>query len=143
MGTGGGSVAAMGLGADGGQVGTRFALPRESSACDGFKSLCLSLNEGDTVLSLKKVAPTRIIRKDFFRAVEEAENRGATAEELQALLGRGRSRKGIFEGDLSQGDLEIGQISSLLKTIPTAADIINNIVDEYNHKLQAMTGPSL
>ena len=141
--TGEGMLAAMALGADGVQLGTRFALSRESSACDGFKSLGLSLNEGDTVLSLKKLAPTRLIRNDFFRAVEEAENRGATAEELQALLGRGRSRKGIFEGDLSQGELEIGQISSLIKTIPTAADIINNIVDEYNNKLKELSGSYL
>ena len=107
--TGRGMLAAFALGAEGIQMGTRFALSEESSASDAFKKLCIGLQEGDTMLALKKLSPTRLIRNDFFRAVEEAENRGATAEELQQLLGRGRSKRGIFEGDLTDGELEIGQ----------------------------------
>ena len=101
--TGRGMLAAFALGAEGVQLGTRFALTRESSASEEFKRLCLSLEEGGTTLALKKLAPTRLVRNDFCRAVEEAESRGATAEELSALLGRGRPKRGIFEGDLSEG----------------------------------------
>lgn len=112
-------LAAFALGAEGIQMGTRFALSEESSASDAFKKLCIGLQEGDTMLALKKLSPTRLIRNDFFRAVEEAENRGATAEELQQLLGRGRSKRGIFEGDLTDGELEIGQAAL---ADPRAAD---------------------
>ena len=83
------------------------------------------------MLALKKISPTRLIRNDFYRAVEEAESRGATADELNELLGRGRSKRGIFEGDLSDGELEIGQIASLIRDLPTAAAIIGQIVGEY------------
>ena len=129
--TGRGMLAAFALGAEGIQMGTRFALARESSASEAFKELCRGLQEGDTMLALKKISPTRLIRNDFYRAVEEAENRGATADELKELLGRGRSRRGIFEGDLKDGELEIGQIASLIRDLPTAAAIIGQIVGEY------------
>src|SRR5690554_116265 len=105
-------LAVMALGADGVQVGTRFALTVESSASDSFKNRCLKLPEGDTILSLKKVSPTRLIKNDFFYQIQEMEHMGASAEEIKEVLGRGRARKGIFEGDLSEGELEIGQIAS-------------------------------
>ncbi|WP_307756572.1 nitronate monooxygenase, partial [uncultured Alistipes sp.] len=127
-----GMAAAMSLGAEGVQMGTRFALSAESSASEDFKQLCIDLSEGDTMLALKKISPTRLIRNDFYRAVEEAENRGASAEELRELLGRGRSKKGIFEGDLKDGELEIGQVTSLIRDLPPAGEIIRSIVAEYN-----------
>ena len=131
-------VAAFALGAEGIQMGTRFALSEESSASDAFKKLCIGLQEGDTMLALKKLSPTRLIRNDFFRAVEEAENRGATAEELQQLLGRGRSKRGIFEGDLTDGKLEIGQAASLIRELPTAGQIVRETVAEYEAGLQEL-----
>lgn len=135
IGTGSGMLAAMALGAEGVQIGTRFALTEESSASDEFKKMCLELKEGDTLLSLKKVSPTRLVKNEFYKKVQEAEDRGASNEELRELLGRGRSKKGIFEGDLVDGELEIGQISSLIEDLPTAAKVIENIIDEFNHQL--------
>ena len=102
--TGEGLLAVMALGAEGAQIGTRFALTKESSAHDNFKQLCLNLKEGDTKLLLKKLSPTRLVKGDFTTAVEEAEARGASAEELRELLGKGRAKKGIFEGDLQNGE---------------------------------------
>lgn len=133
--TGGGMLAAMALGAEGVQIGTRFALTEESSAADQFKKLCIDLQEGDTMLSLKKVSPTRLIKNDFYKEVQDAEDRGATSEELRELLGRGRSKKGIFEGDLKDGELEIGQIAAYIDDLPKAAQVVNDIIKEYNDKL--------
>jgi enoyl-[acyl-carrier protein] reductase II len=129
-----GMLAAFALGAEGVQMGTRFALSQESSADESFKKLCISLNEGDTMLALKKIVPTRLIKNDFYKEVEEAETRGALTEELKDILGRGRAKKGIFEGDLSNGELEIGQISSMIKDIPTVKHIIEEIIELYNVK---------
>lgn len=137
--TGEGMLAAFALGAEGIQMGTRFALSQESSANEDFKKLCINLNEGDTMLSLKKVSPTRLIKNDFYKEIEEADNRGATAEEVREILGRGRSKKGIFEGDLSNGELEIGQISSLISDIPNVQDIMIQVVSEYNLQLKRLT----
>lgn len=136
IGTGNGMLAAFALGAEGIQMGTRFALTQESSASQEFKELCINLKEGDTVLSLKKLSPTRMIKNEFYNAVQSAEDRGASVEEMRELLGRGRSKKGIFEGDLVEGELEIGQVSSLIDNLPTAADVINHIVAEYNIKVE-------
>ncbi|MCL1933689.1 MAG: nitronate monooxygenase [Candidatus Azobacteroides sp.] len=133
--SGAGILAAMSLGADGVQIGTRFALSEESSAHEDFKQLCTSLKEGDTLLSLKKLSPTRLIKNDFFNSVQEAEDRGANAEELQTLLGRGRSRLGIFEGDLKNGELEIGQIASLIQTVEPVEAIMKALIAEYNQCL--------
>lgn len=133
--TGGGMLAAMALGAEGVQIGTRFALTEESSAADQFKKLCIDLQEGDTMLSLKKVSPTRLIKNDFYKEVQDAEDRGATSEELRELLGRGRSKKGIFEGDLKDGELEIGQIAAYIDDLPKAAQVVDDIIKEYNDKL--------
>ncbi|MBF0576413.1 NAD(P)H-dependent flavin oxidoreductase [Dysgonomonas sp. GY617] len=140
--TGNGMLAVLALGAEGVQIGTRFALTQESSAAIEFKNLCVSLNEGDTLLSLKKVGPTRMIKNEFYKQVQEAEDRGASAEEIKALLGRGRSKKGIFEGDLAEGELEIGQIASLIKDLPLAEDVVKSIITEFNASAKALSGIS-
>lgn len=132
--SGEGMLAAFALGAEGVQMGTRFALSQESSADESFKKVCINLNEGDTMLALKKIVPTRLIKNDFYKEVEEAEARGALTEELKDILGRGRAKKGIFEGDIANGELEIGQISSMIKDIPTVKCIIEEIVESYNVK---------
>jgi enoyl-[acyl-carrier protein] reductase II len=115
------------LGAEGVQIGTRFALTKESSAHENFKNLCLSLNEGDTKLLLKKLSPTRLIKSDFASAVEAAEARGASPDELRELLGKGRAKKGIFEGDLAEGELEIGQVASLFRRQQSVAEVMNEL----------------
>lgn len=138
IGTGSAMLAAFALGAEGIQMGTRFALTQESSASKEFKELCINLKEGDTILSLKKLSPTRLIKNDFYSTIQEAEDRGATAEEMRGILGRGRAKKGIFEGDLSEGELEIGQVSSLIEDLPTAADVVNSVIEEYNAKIESM-----
>lgn len=130
--TGEGMMAAMALGAEGVQIGTRFALTEESSASDAFKDLCLNLTEGDTRLMLKKLSPTRLVKGAFATAVEEAEARGASADELRELLGKGRAKKGIFEGNLEEGELEIGQIASLLRERKTVAQVMDEIVGAYS-----------
>lgn len=124
-------LAAMALGADGVQIGTLFALAEESSASDAFKQRCLQLNEGDTMLCLKKIAPTRLIKNELYSHVAEAEDRGASADELRELLGKAASKRGIFEGDIDNGELEIGQIASSIKEIKTAKEQIDQIIDEY------------
>lgn len=135
IGTGAAMLATFALGAEGIQMGTRFALTTESSAHESFKQLCLGLNEGDTKLLLKKLAPTRLVRNDFFAAVEEAEARGASAEEMRALLGKGRAKKGIFEGDLKEGELEIGQVAALLRSKQSVAEVVDEIIADYNKVL--------
>ncbi|MDR2684197.1 MAG: nitronate monooxygenase [Prevotellaceae bacterium] len=130
--TGSGMAAAFALGAEGVQIGTRFALTKESSASEDFKQLCISINEGDTMLALKKIGATRLIKNNFFYQVKNAEDSGATAEQLRELLGKGRAKRGIFEGDLQNGELEIGQIASIIRDIPTAAEVVGNIVQEFN-----------
>lgn len=120
--------AAFALGAEGVQIGTRFALCMESSAHPAFKDYCRNLSEGGTKLLLRKLSPTRMAVNPFCEAVTEAENRGASAEELKELLGRSRSKRGIFEGDLQEGELEIGQIASMVRKPETAAQIIEDLV---------------
>ena len=136
--TGEGLLAIMALGAEGAQIGTRFALTQESSAHDNFKQLCLNLKEGDTKLLLKKLSPTRLVKGDFTTAVEEAEARGASAEELRELLGKGRAKKGIFEGDLQNGELEIGQIASLFHEEQSVAEVMEEIVHAFEAAKQRM-----
>ncbi len=120
--------AAFVLGAEGVQIGTRFALCTESSAHPLFKERCRGLKEGGTKLLLKKLAPARLVDNDFSRAVESAENRGASEDELREILGKGRAKKGIFEGDLSEGELEIGQVASMVSKEESAADIIKDLI---------------
>jgi enoyl-[acyl-carrier protein] reductase II len=131
IGTGKAIFAVQVLGAEGVQIGTRFALTKESSAHDDFKQLCLNLNEGDTKLLLKKLAPTRLVKGNFKTMVEEAEARGASTEEMKELLGRGRAKKGIFEGNQEEGELEIGQVASLFHELQTVDEVIKELVEEY------------
>lgn len=124
-------MAAMALGADGVQIGSRFAISKESSAHDNFKKHVLGLGEGATKLSLKRLAPVRLIKNEFFKQVEDAELRGASEEELRQLLGRGRAKKGMFEGNLVEGELEIGQIASCIDDIPSVEEIMKKLMEEY------------
>ena len=130
--TGWGMLAAMVLGAEGVQLGTRFVCSEESSAHLNFKHIVAHSNEGDTMLSMKKVVPVRLIKNDFQKRIQEAEDRGATPEELATILGRARAKKGMFEGDVQEGELEIGQIASLVKEIKPAAEIVKEIWNEFN-----------
>lgn len=134
--TGEGILAAMTLGADGVQMGTRFALTEESSAHFTFKDRCLRLNEGDTVLTLKQLSPTRLIKNDFYKQVEEAERKGASADELRELLGKGRAKKGIFEGDIFEGELEIGQGASMIHCLQSVNEVMKELVEDYNAALR-------
>ena len=131
IGCGRSMLAVMALGAEGVQVGSRFAISQESSAHPDFKKLVVGLGEGETKLSLKKLAPVRLIKNEFFNRVNEAELRGAPDEELRQLLGRGRAKKGMFEGDMNEGELEIGQVSSMINDIPTVQEIMHNLIAEY------------
>lgn len=131
IGTGDAMLATFALGAEGVQIGTRFALTTESSAHEKFKQLCFSLNEGDTKLLLKKLAPTRLAKGDFKTAVEEAEAQGASAEDMRALLGKGRAKKGMFEGNLEEGELEIGQVTALFKKEQTVSEVMAELVADY------------
>ncbi|MDY5535929.1 MAG: nitronate monooxygenase, partial [Sodaliphilus sp.] len=121
IGSGKAMLAAMALGAEGVQIGTLFAVSEESSASDAFKQLCVDLGEDGTMLALKKISPTRLIKNELFAKIAEAENRGAEADELRELLGRAASKRGIFEGDLENGELEIGQIASTIKEVKPVA----------------------
>lgn len=131
--TGAAIVAVQALGAEGVQIGTRFALTQESSASEAFKKLCLNLNEGDTKLLLKKVSPTRLINNALMQQIQGAEHRGASADELREIVGKGKAKLGIFEGDIEHGELEIGQVASLFKgrEIETVSQVMQEIVDEY------------
>ena len=131
IGSGEAMLAAMALGAEGVQIGTLFALSAESSASEAFKQHCLALNEGGTMLCLKKLSPTRLVRNGLFDKVAEAEARGAHAEELRDILGKAASKRGIFEGDTEQGELEIGQIASSVDAIRPAGDIVRQLVENF------------
>ncbi|MCC8186329.1 MAG: nitronate monooxygenase [Bacteroides sp.] len=129
--TGAGFLAAMTLGAEGIQIGTRFALTQESSASEVFKRYCLELGEGATQLMFRKLIPVRLAENPFRKQVEEAEARGASEEELLNLLGSGRARMGIFQGDLSEGEIEIGQVATLVDRIQTAEEVMKEMVEGY------------
>ena len=136
IGNGQAMLAALALGADGVQIGTRFALTKESSAHENFKKLCLNLKEGDTKLLLKKLSPNRLVKGDFATAVEEAEARGASVEELRELLGKGRAKKGIFEGDLKEGELEIGQVASLFWEELSVEEVMKELIRDFKLSLE-------
>ncbi len=138
IGSGKAMAAVMALGAEGVQIGTRFALSTESSAHENFKNHCLNLREGDTKLLLKKLSPTRLVKGGFADRVSEAEDRGATAGELRELLGRGRAKKGIFEGDLENGELEIGQVASHYNRIQPVQEIFAELLREYWETLEEL-----
>ena len=131
IGDGTAMLAAFALGAEGVQMGTRFVATVESSAHENFKQKIISTVEGDTKLSLKQLTPVRLIRNKFFEEIEAAELRGASVEELKTLLGRARAKKGMFEGDLEQGELEIGQISSFIREIKPAAVVLQEVWEEF------------
>lgn len=131
--TGKAMLAAQILGADAVQIGSRFVASEESSAHKAFKEAVVKASEGDTMLTLKELAPVRLIKNPFYQKVQEAYSKGATKEDLITILGRARAKKGMFEGDLIEGELEIGQISGLIHEVKPAADIVKEIIEEYNH----------
>lgn len=139
IGSGRAMLAAEALGADGVQIGTRFAASLESSAHDNFKNRLVGLGEGETMLTLKQLTPVRMIKNNFYKQVAEAEGRGASVEELKSLLGRGRSKRGIFEGDVNEGELEIGQAASFVKEIKPAAEVLAAIWEEYLEAKKSLT----
>lgn len=132
-------LAAMVLGADAVQIGSRFVCTPEASSHENFKNAVVNAAEGDTQLSMKKLVPVRLLKNDFFKIVNEAELKGADENQLKDILGRARAKRGMFEGDMVEGELEIGQVSSLITTIKPAADIVEEIVAEYNATLQSLT----
>jgi len=131
IGTGRGMLAAFALGAEGVQIGSRFVATVESSAHENFKKKIIETGDGGTMLSMKKLMPVRLIKNKFYSEVDELENSGATSEQIAELLGKGRSKKGMFEGILDEGELEIGQISALINEIKPAADVVKEIMQEF------------
>ncbi len=131
IGSGRAMLAAMALGAEGVQIGTLFAVSRESSASEAFKQLCVELGEDGTMLALKKISPTRLIKNELYAKIVEAESRGAEADELRQLLGRAASKRGIFEGDLTNGELEIGQIVGAIREVKPVAEIMDDIITDF------------
>ncbi|WKW45851.1 nitronate monooxygenase [Myroides sp. JBRI-B21084] len=128
--------AAMILGADAVQMGTRFAMTIESSAHQHFKDTCVNAQEGDTFLTLKELAPVRLIRNKFFNEVAEAYQNCATVDDLKSLLGRARAKRGMFEGDVDNGELEIGQIVGLINEIKPVNEVVSEIINEFNQSIQ-------
>lgn len=136
--TGRGILAAMVLGADGVQMGSRFAASFESSSHENFKKSIIAVKEGDTQLTLKELAPVRLIKNKFFNDIQELYSKCPTPEELKVLLGRARAKKGMFEGDLIEGELEIGQIAGLINEIKSVNDIVVELMDDYNLAIQKL-----
>ena len=130
-------LAAMVLGAEGVQIGSRFVASEEASSHLNFKNAVINSSEGDTVLTLKELAPVRLMKNQFYNDIVKAGQKGASMEELKKLLGKGRAKKGMFEGDLDQGELEIGQVSALIKDIKPAADIVREIWLQFNEALKS------
>ena len=133
-------LAAMVLGAEGVQMGSRFVASEEASSHPVFKQAVIDAKEGDTVLTLKQLTPVRLIKNEFYQEVLQAEQRGATIEELKTLLGRGRAKKGMFEGNLSEGELEIGQVSAILDRILPAGQIVKKVWQEFVAAVQNPMG---
>lgn len=140
IGTGRGMLAAMALGADGVQIGSRFAASEESSGHPAFKQAIVNAKDGDTKLTLKQVIPVRLIRNKFLEKVQEMEYQGAKVDALKDLLGRGRAKKGMFEGNMEEGELEIGQISGLINEIKPAARILEEIMGEFREARSEVAG---
>ena len=136
--TGRGILAAMALGADGVQMGSRFAASVESSAHDNFKNTILATNEGDTHLTLKELAPVRLIKNKFYNDLQDLYSKNPTKEELENLLGKRRAKRGMFEGDLTEGELEIGQISGLIHEIKPVAEIFKDLISEFESAKKEM-----
>lgn len=131
--TGRAMYATMALGAEGVQVGSRFVCTPEASSHIAFKEAVVNAKEGDTVLTLKRLTPVRLIKNEFYEKVQQAENEGVSTEELNALLGRARAKRGMFEGDLTEGELEIGQVSGIISDIKPAAEILTGIWEEFKN----------
>ena len=131
IGNGKSMLAAMALGADGVQIGSGFAASTESSASQKFKNYIIEAKEGDTELMMKKLTPVRLLKNKFYDEVKSAENAGAGSEDLRSLLGKGRAKKGMFEGDLENGELEIGQVAAMINKVKPAATIMDQIWKEY------------
>jgi enoyl-[acyl-carrier protein] reductase II len=131
-------LAAMVLGADGVQVGSRFVATPEASSHPAFKQVVVDAKEGDTQLTLKELAPVRLIKNEFYQEVQDAYQDGASVEELKTLLGRGRAKKGMFEGDLDQGELEIGQVSALIHEIKPASEVVKELILDFGAARQAL-----
>ena len=140
IGSGQAIVAAQALGAEGVQIGTLFALTKESSASEAFKQRCLAIAEGDTMLCLKKISPTRMVKNALFDRIAEAEDRGATAEELREILGKAAAKRGIFEGDIDEGQIEIGQITSAIREIKSVQEVFEDLVREYRETVECIKG---
>ena len=132
IGSGEAILAAMVLGAEGVQIGTLFALTQESSASEAYKERCLSVEEGDTMLALKLISPTRLVKNGLYERIAEAETGGTTVEALRAILGQAATKRGIFEGDIDQGMLEIGQIASAVKEIRPVAEVMRQLVEDFD-----------
>ena len=139
IGTGRGMLAAMNLGADGVQIGSRFVASIESSAHQNFKDIVVDSKEGDTDLTLKNVTPVRLVKNAFYNQLKEAYERNADVEELKSILGRGRAKKGMFEGDLVDGELEIGQIAGLIHEVMPAEEIVKEIITEFRSAIAEQT----
>ena len=139
IGTGAAMLAVMALGADGVQVGSRFVASHEASSHDRFKQLVVEAGEGDTELTLKELAPVRLLKNKFYNDIQNAYRQGAGIEELKSLLGRARAKKGMFEGDMEEGELEIGQVASLIHEILPASQIMENLVSEFQTARNAVS----
>ena len=140
IGSGEAILAAMALGAEGVQIGTLFALTEESSASDAFKQCCTNLEEGDTMLALKLISPTRLVKNELFGRIAEAEKAGTTVEELRAILGQAATKRGIFEGDIDNGELEIGQIASAVKSIRPVSEVMKELVEGFDQARERVAG---
>ncbi len=138
IGSGKTMLAAMALGADGVQIGSRFVASKESSAHNNFKSAVVEAGDGATQLTLKEITPVRLLKNKFFNDLQEAYARKASADEIRELLGRARAKRGMFEGDLDEGELEIGQIAGYIHRVKPAADIVNEIVEEFNSDIERL-----
>ena len=137
IGTGAQIYAAMILGADGVQIGTRFASTQEASCHENFKHRIVNASESDTILTLKELVPVRLSKNEFYQQIVELKNRGEdTPEKLSKILGRGRAKKGIFEGDMVEGELEFGQVSGLINDIPTVSDLMKTLVLQFDQACQ-------
>ncbi len=142
IGSGRAMLAAMALGADGIQAGSLFAATEESSAHPAFKERVLQSGEGDTMLMMKKTVAVRLLKNPFFDEIKEAESRGADATELSTILGKGRAKAGMFEGDMERGELEIGQVSAMINEIRPVAEVMEGVIREYNNTLSGIRDKS-
>jgi enoyl-[acyl-carrier protein] reductase II len=139
IGTGAGILAALTLGADGVQIGSRFVPTHESSAHINFKNAVIASKEGDTMLTLKELTPVRLLKNEFFNKVQASYANGTNVEELTTLLGRGRAKKGMFEGDLIEGELEIGQVAGLFEKLQSAKEVMEELIQGYHEALKEKT----